>query len=279
MSILSWLTRRRLDLDERDFAGRRSAPISTIAAEERIADGADPETRALRGAQGVRQRHADDGSGPPGVDAAVARGGRATWRSDVRYAVRVAREAPGVRADRGRRAHARHRLERRRLHHAQGHRAHAARRRRRLRPSARRSTARPAAGRALSCRIPTTCTCATTARRSPGSSARPWPTSRSAADAAPARSRRELVTGNYFQVLGVRAQRGRTLLPVGRGRARPPSGGRHQRRAVAARLRRRSRHRRQDRRDQQPPAHRGRRRRRPLSTARSSATTSRCSSR
>ena len=74
----------------------------------------------------------------------------------------------------------------------------------------------------------------------------------------------ELVTGNYFQVLGVRAQRGRTLLPVGRGRARPPSGRGHQRRPVAARLRGRSGHRRQDRRDQQRPAHRRRRRRRHL---------------
>jgi hypothetical protein len=42
----------------------------------------------------------------------------------------------------------------------------------------------------------------------------------------------ELVTGNYFQVLGVRAERGRTPA-VGRDRTRPPSGHRPQCRSVA----------------------------------------------
>ena len=69
----------------------------------------------------------------------------------------------------------------------------------------------------------------------------------------------ELVTGNYFQVLGVRAERGRTLLPsdeIAPGRHPVVV---HQRRSLAARFRRRSGHRRQDGRDQQLPAD-GRRR-------------------
>ena len=74
----------------------------------------------------------------------------------------------------------------------------------------------------------------------------------------------ELVTGNYFHVLGVGAQRGRILQAVRRDRARPASGRRPQRRAVAHRLRRQSRHRRQDRRDQQRPAHRRRDHRRQI---------------
>ena len=104
------------------------------------------------------------------------------------------------------------------------------------------------------CRIPTTSTCAITTRRSRGSSARSWPTSASAAGAARRPVWAELVTGNYFQVLGVRAAARPHAAAVRRGRARPPSGRRHQRRPVAARLRRRSRHRRQDRRDQQRAA-------------------------
>ena len=51
----------------------------------------------------------------------------------------------------------------------------------------------------------------------------------------------ELVTGNYFQVLGVRAQLGRTLLPSDEIAPGRHPGRRAQRRAVAARLRRRSR--------------------------------------
>ena len=64
----------------------------------------------------------------------------------------------------------------------------------------------------------------------------------------------EIVTGNYFKVLGVRAELGRTLLPSdeiapGRHPVVVISDG-----SVAARLRRRSRHRRQDDRGQQQRA-------------------------
>ena len=79
----------------------------------------------------------------------------------------------------------------------------------------------------------------------------------------------ELVTGNYFQVLGVRAQRRPDAPAVGRDCARPPSGRRDQRWSVATRLRRRSRHRRQDARDQQLPPDGGRCGRSRPSTARS----------
>ena len=73
MSIMAWLkglTRRRLDDD--DFQDEIRAHLA-IAADERMADGADPKTRAPGVAEGLRQRHADDGSGPPGLDAVVAR--------------------------------------------------------------------------------------------------------------------------------------------------------------------------------------------------------------
>ena len=43
MSILSWLKRRRLDLDDEDFQEEIRAHLA-IAEEERIADGADRET-------------------------------------------------------------------------------------------------------------------------------------------------------------------------------------------------------------------------------------------
>ena len=52
-----------------------------IAADERIAEGADPRDRPLRGAEGLRQRHADDRSGPPGLDAGLARGRCAICRA------------------------------------------------------------------------------------------------------------------------------------------------------------------------------------------------------
>ena len=44
----------------------------------------------------------------------------------------------------------------------------------------------------------------------------------------------ELVTGNYFHVLGVRAERGRTLLPSDEIAPGQHSGRRPQRRTVAA---------------------------------------------
>ena len=69
----------------------------------------------------------------------------------------------------------------------------------------------------------------------------------------------ELVTGNYFQVLGVAAARGRTLLPSDEIAPGAPSGRRVERWPVAARLRRRSGHCRQDRRNQRLPADRRRR--------------------
>jgi hypothetical protein len=43
MSLISWLKRRRLDLDDEDFQEEIRAHLA-IAEEERIADGADRET-------------------------------------------------------------------------------------------------------------------------------------------------------------------------------------------------------------------------------------------
>ena len=84
-----------------------------------------------------------------------------------------AREEPRLLAHRGRRAHARHRPERRGLHDAQEPRAQPARRRRRLgRARAWSSRDERADGRCAS-RIPTTSTCAITTARSRDCSARP----------------------------------------------------------------------------------------------------------
>ena len=188
-----------------------------------------------------------------------------------------AREEPGLLAHRRRRPHARHRPERRGLHDAQEHGAQPARRRRRVgaaRRHLRRDERRPSSPRS---RIPTTSTSAITIARSRDSSGSSAFNRRSGQ-----RPRRppiwgELVTGNYFQVLGVRAAARPHAAAVGRDRAGPPSGRRHQRRSLAARLRRRSRHRRQDDRDQQLPADGRRRGRSRRSTARPWSTTSRCS--
>ena len=182
--------------------------------------------------------------------------------SDVRYAIRALAKNPASRYRR-RRADARHRFERRRLHDAQGHGAQ------------RRSPA--STGRAG---LPSS-----TARRAPAASVRvSYPdyqyfrdhdrafaglvrhrAGRSVEPRAGARSRRsvsgEVVTGNYFQVLGVRAAARSNAAALGRNRARAASRRRHQRRSLAPRLRRRSRHRRPDDRRQQLPAHHRRRRR------------------
>ena len=63
------------------------------------------------------------------------------------------------------------------------------------------------------CRIPTTSTFAITIARSRDSSARASSTVNLGRGRGARQVWGELVTGNYFQVLGVRAERGRTLLP------------------------------------------------------------------
>ena len=56
MSIVSWLKRRRLDED--DFQEEIRSHLA-IAADERMADGADRQTAQLGLAEGIRQRDAD----------------------------------------------------------------------------------------------------------------------------------------------------------------------------------------------------------------------------
>ena len=81
MGILSWLKRRRpVELDEDDFKEEIRAHLA-IAAKEKIADGADRRRRALRGAEGIRQRDADDRSGPQRLDPALARGAARSRRA------------------------------------------------------------------------------------------------------------------------------------------------------------------------------------------------------
>ena len=89
----------------------------------------------------------------------------------------------------------------------------------------------------------------------------------------------EFVTGNYFQLLGVRAQLGRVLLPSDEVAPGQHPVRRAQRRPVAPRLQRRPEHRRQDDPPQRVSPDRRRRRGCRRSTARWSASTSRRSSR
>ena len=186
MAMGRWWKRRRLDLDDDDFKAEVEAHLA-MAEAERVAEGADREAAhfaALKDFGNVtRTTEAARRVWTPGWLEALR-----DLTSDVRHAIRSLCEAAGVRAHRDRRAGPRHRLERRRLHHAQGHRAHPARRCDR---SARLHVihAETSTGRALSCRIPTTSSCATTTRRFPASSGRPWPTSRSGEGAAPVRCR------------------------------------------------------------------------------------------
>ena len=166
-----------------------------------------------------------------------------------------AREEPGVLAHRRRRAHARHRPERRRLHDAQGHGAQPARRRRRVGAARTSSSARRAPGRQRrACRIPTISTFAITTTRSRDSSARARSRPTWAEAEAPARSGPSSSPATTFRSSAFAPQRGRTLLPsdeIAPGRHPVVV---HQRWSVAARFRRRSGHRRQDGRDQQLPA-------------------------
>ena len=136
-------------------------------------------------------------------------------------------QEPGVLAHRRRRAHARHRPERRRLHDAQEHRAHAARRRRRRRRGSPSIFGETSAGRPLRVSYPDYQYLRDHDRAFVGA-LRLAPASRStwAAAAAPRQVSGELVTGNYFQVLGVRAAARPHAAAVGRDRARPPSGRR-----------------------------------------------------
>ena len=112
--------------------------------------------------------------------------------SDVRYAIRALREEPGVLAHRRRRAHARHRPERRRLHDAQGHRAQPDRRRRPGRPGSPSIFGETSAG----------------------------PRSRRVVSRLPVPSR------SRSRVLGALRHRARSTVNLGRGRRRPPGLGR-----------------------------------------------------
>ncbi len=129
MSISSWLKGCSGSASTRTTSTTKSALTWRSRPTSSMADGADRQSAQLRVAEGFRQRHADHRSGPPRLDAVVARG---PARSDERRPLRDprAREEPGLLAHRGRRAHARHRPERRRLHDAQGPRAQPARGRR-----------------------------------------------------------------------------------------------------------------------------------------------------
>ena len=90
MGILSWLKRRRreLDLDEEDFQAEIRAHLA-IATDEKLSDGVDRRGRALRGAEGIRQRHADDRSHARRVWTPRWLGGLRDLSSDVRYAIRA----------------------------------------------------------------------------------------------------------------------------------------------------------------------------------------------
>ena len=151
MSIVAWLkrlTRRRLDDD--DFQEEIRAHLA-IAADERIADGADP--RDARSCASLKE------FGNVTLTTEAARRVWTPWWLDAlhdqveRRPLRDprAREEPGVLAHRRRRAHARHRPERRRLHDAQEHRAQPARRRRRVGPARASSSAKRA--RDASCAV------------------------------------------------------------------------------------------------------------------------------
>ena len=172
--------------------------------------------RSYAVAEGLRQRHADHRSGPPRLDAVVARG---PARSAERRPLRDprAREEPGLLAHRGRRAHARHRPERRRLHDAQEHGAQPARRRRRLGAARASSSAKRAPGRDV----------ARVVSRLP----------------VPSRSRsRVLGALRLARRLGQPRQRPRRAPDLGRARHRQLlPGARRSRRSAAARFCRRTR--------------------------------------
>lgn len=93
MSFLSWLTRRRLDLDQREFDEEVRAHLD-IARQERIADGADPETAhyaALKefGNVTLTTEAARQVWTPPWLEVVRDLG------SDIRYAVRSLAAHPG----------------------------------------------------------------------------------------------------------------------------------------------------------------------------------------
>jgi macrolide transport system ATP-binding/permease protein len=92
MSILSWLTRRRLDLDEQEFQDEMRAHLA-IAEEERMADGADHESAryaALKdfGNVTLTTEAARRVWMPPWLEAAR------DFMSDVRYAIRALAKNP-----------------------------------------------------------------------------------------------------------------------------------------------------------------------------------------
>src|SRR5919108_1855605 len=92
MSILSWLTRRRVDLDEQDFQDEIRAHLA-IAEEEQIADGADHERAryaALKdfGNVTLTTEAARRVWMPPWLEAAR------DFTSDMRYAIRALAKNP-----------------------------------------------------------------------------------------------------------------------------------------------------------------------------------------
>ena len=125
MAMGRWWKRQRLDLDDDDFKAEVETHLA-MAEAERVAEGADREAAHFAALK-------DFGNVTLTTEAA-----RRVWTpgwleavrdltSDLRYAVRSLLQHKGFAADRCRRARARHRRERRRLHHAQEHRAHPAR--------------------------------------------------------------------------------------------------------------------------------------------------------
>src|SRR5262245_57970659 len=93
MSILSWLKRRRLDLDEQDFQDEVRAHLA-MAEAERIADGADRET--------ARDAALKEFGNVTLTTEAARRVWTPSWlelardyASDVRYAIRSLAKNPG----------------------------------------------------------------------------------------------------------------------------------------------------------------------------------------
>ena len=242
MARLGWLKRRRPD--EEDFQDEIRSHLE-IAADERVADGADRHSARLSSLK-------EFGNVTLTTEAArsvwIPRWMDATARSAARRAPRDprARQEPRILADRLRRAHARHRSQRHGVHAAQelalsplaGVDGSAS-----LAVVLNETSSRPA-DVALVSGLPVRPRSRPRLRRPDRHPATSTSTSGSGTRAEPIMG--ELVTGNYFQQLGVPRTARPDAAAIGRSRARPASGRRPERRALEGAFRQRPRHRRQD---------------------------------
>ncbi len=228
MKLLTWLFRRRAIDRDLDAEIRQHF---RMAIAERIAGGEDPESARLAAIKefgNVLQAQEDARQ--------VWRGGVVAmlidlWQ-DVRFGVRMLGQEPRLLAGGDRGADARHRRQRRDLQPVQGPRAQAAAG---VRDSATSSVllGRTIDGRGIGISVPDYRDIAAQQQsfESLTGSMMIFASLGRGVDAQ--RVTAELVIGNYFEALGVRAQLGRTLAAVRRCGAGTASGGGHQRPAVA----------------------------------------------